>query len=128
MATVYQAGDGQWIVFSNGIKTYFLNTQELEAQAMANKISFAEKAQDISTRLANIFDEATDLRSVYFDRGYNDVGSDPIIDGDISSLGITAANIASFTTMAEQLANFANNAPVSADDYDATVNALRTDI
>ena len=95
---------------------------------MASKLKFADKAQDISTRLAAIIDEAADMDTVYFDRGYNSGGGDPIADADVSSLGITAADVGDFITLAQQLANFANNAAVTQGDYDATLNKMRTDV
>ncbi len=127
MVLVYQAADDQWVVLSNGIKIYFAINNESEARNMADKITFAEKAQDISTRLAILVDEGTNLRTVYFDRVYN-TGGTAIIDADIVSLGITAANISSFITLVEQLQNFVDFLTVTEADYDTTLNAMRTDV
>ena len=127
MVKVYQAADGQWIVLVNGTKTYFLESEALEAQQMANKVEFAQDIQEFHTKLAQLFIDAPDLESVYFDRGYNGGGGDPIVDGDVSGLGITAANVASGITLIQQLQNFANNASVTTGDYSATANNLRTD-
>lgn len=124
---VYQASDGKWIVLVGETKTYFLETEELEARQMASKVEFASDIQEFCTGLVDLFKDAPDLESVYFDRGYNGGGIDPIIDGDVSGLGITAAQIASGITLIQQLQNFADNSAVVTGDYSATANALRTD-
>lgn len=49
-------------------------------------------------------------------------------DQDIAGQNITAANVAAFITLAQQLDNFLNNAAVTTGDYDSTVNKLRTDL
>jgi hypothetical protein len=66
------------------------------------------------------------LETVYFDRGYNGGGSNPITDGDASPL--TAANYAALITLIQQLNNFLGNSAVTPADYDATLNTIRTDV
>lgn len=128
---IYQAGNDKWIVFSNGIKSDYFNT-EAEARNMADKIKFTEQAQDWCTRLAVLFKEAPDLEGVYFDEGFNDVGSDPITDDDIEDpLGVTADNVEAFITVAQQLQKFDigdGGDPVVTLNYGASVNAMRTDV
>jgi hypothetical protein len=75
----------------------------------------------VSDRLAN-------LETVYFDRGYNGGGSNPITDEDLTSLGYTAANLANLITLIQQLNNFLGNSAVTSGDYDATLNAVRNDV
>ena len=58
---------------------------------MADKVTFANKAQETATKLAQAVDAANDLETVYFDRGYNVGGTNLIVDLDIIGLGITAA-------------------------------------
>lgn len=125
---VDQISDNEWAVKIIGTKLqYFFNTVT-EAMDMANKLEYAQDMQQFMTDLAGLFRDAPDLEGVYFDRGYNGGGSDPIVDGDVSGLGITAADIASGITLVQQLQNFANNSAVTTGDYSATVNALRTDV
>jgi len=124
---VYQATDGRWIVFSNGIKSDYF-TLESEAQDMATKLTWAGQAQADSTTLAQISDALANLESVYFDRGYNSGGSNPITNDDVSSLNITAADLASLITLIQQLNNFLGNSAVTTGDYDATLSTVRTDV
>lgn len=96
---------------------------------MADKNTYVQRLQDTATKLAQVANEFEDLVSVYFDRGYNGGGADEIEDTDISAgLGITAADVANGVTLAQQLANFLNNAAVTTGDYDLTLNKLRTDL
>jgi hypothetical protein len=124
---VYQATDGRWIVFNNGIKSdYFIN--EEDAVNMATKITFGTQAQLDATTLAQVADKLANLESVYFDRGYNGGGSDPIADVDVESLGITAADLAALITLIQQFNNFLGNVAVTSGDYDATLNTIRNDV
>lgn len=130
--TVYQAADGRWLVFNNDIKSDYFNT-ESEARNMADKIKFTEQAQAFCTSLAALFKNAKDLDGVYFDEGFDGGGGDPIINEDISSLpgSPTAAKVASFITVAQQLQKFdvGDGAdPVVTANYGASVNAMRTDV
>ncbi len=127
MTTVYQAADNRWLVFNNGIKSDYFS-QESEARDMATKLTFGEQSQGEATTLAQVADRLTNLETVYFDRGYNSGGTNPIVDGDIVSLNITAADLAALITLAQQLNNFLGNLAVATGDYDATLNAVRTDV
>lgn len=95
---------------------------------MANKIKFAKNCQEANTTVAQLFLLTKDLDGVYFDEGFNDVGSDPIIDDDLTSLGITAVELALGITLFQQIQNLRNNDSVDPGDYQATVNALRADL
>jgi hypothetical protein len=124
---VYQAADGRWIVFNNGVKSgYFIN--EEDAQNMATKITWATQAQADATSLAQVADKLANLETVYFDRGYDSGGGDPIVDGDVASLGITAVQLGALITLIQQLNNFLGNSAVTAADYDSTLNAVRDDV
>lgn len=124
---VYQASDGRWLVISNDIKSDYFDNEE-DAENMATKIKWATQAQLNATELAQVADSLANLETVYFDRGYNSGGSDPIGVSDVSSLGITPAQLASLITLVQQLNNFLGNSAVVAADYDATLNAVRNDV
>lgn len=127
---VYQAANGKWLLFNNGIKSGYFNL-EGEAITMADKIKYASQAQTFCTSLAQLFKNAPDLEGVYFDEGFDGIGSDPITDIDIVSLGITAANLAAFITVAQQLQKFDigdGGDPVITNNYGVSVNAMRTDV
>ncbi len=95
---------------------------------MSRKTDFGEEAQTNSTSLAQVISALNSLAEVYFDRGYNSGGADEIVDGDLEALGITAADLASTVTLAQQLENFAAGDAVSPADYNATLNKMRVDI
>lgn len=124
---VYQASDGRWLVFNNDIKSSYFNLQE-DAETMATKITWATQAQTDATTLAQVADRLANLETVYFDRGYNSAGSDPIADVDVVSLGITATQLGSLVTLIQELNNFLGNSAVTTADYDSTLNAVRNDV
>lgn len=124
---VYQAADGRWLVFNNGIKSDYF-TLESEAQDMATKVTWAGQAQADATTLSQVADRLANLETVYFDRGYNDIGSNPITNDDVVSLNVTAADLAALITLIQQLNNFLENTAVTSGDYDATLNAIRVDV
>lgn len=127
MSRVYQATDGQWIVYNNGIKTYF--TTRMEAEIMNGKITYAERVQAFSTTISQLVEQLPKFQSVYADREYGSGDADEITDADLASLGITAAELAAFITpFAPQLINFMNNLAVAQGDYSVTLNKLRTDL
>lgn len=128
MIKIDQLASGQWsvIVTETNYKYYF-DTQE-EAVRMTSKLDFAQNIQNFNTQLAELFKDAPDLEGVYFDRGYNGGGSDPITDSDLTGLGITAAQLGDGITLLQQLQNFAQNNAVTQGDYSATVNTLRTGV
>jgi 23S rRNA maturation mini-RNase III len=124
---VYQAADDRWLVFHNEIKSDYF-TLESEAQDMATKLTWAGQAQAQATTLAQIGDQLANLETVYFDRGYDGGGSNPITNDDVVSLNITAADLAALITLIQQLNNFLGNSAVTTGDYDATLNTVRTDV
>jgi hypothetical protein len=123
---VYQASDGQWIFFDDITKHFFATQQE--AQNMASKANYGSDVQAQATEMAEMGKTFQSMVANYFDRGYNVGGSDPIIDDDIASTGMTAAEMADMITLAQQFANFLDNAAVTQADYSSTLNKIRTGI
>lgn len=124
--SIYQAANDEWIYFDGTTKHRFATEQE--AVNMSQKESYVQRLQGAATSLAQTADLLADLVTVYFDRGYNSGGANAIGDDDIESTGMTAAQVGSVITLAEQLSNFLNNTAVAIGDYDATLNAARTDV
>lgn len=94
---------------------------------MGIKLTFSGQARKLANDMARLDHDLEALNSVYFDRGYNSGGSDPIIDADIAELNVTAADIAGMVTIAQQFRNFLNNVAVVTGDYDTTLSQLRSD-
>ena len=94
---------------------------------MANKTTFTTQMKVDITELANLYNSLRDAVDVFFDRGYNSGGADPIVDGDITDLDVTAANVGSAITLTQQLTNFFENAAVAQGDYDLTLSVMRGD-
>lgn len=95
---------------------------------MATKLDFAAQAQIAATNFAQVADKLANVETVYFDRGYNGGGTNPIVDGDITILNITAAQLTSLITLIQQLNNFLGNIAVTTADYDSTLNNVRNDL
>jgi len=93
----------------------------------SNKVIFTTESIRIATVLAQEFNNIVELRKNFFDSGYDAAGSDPIVDGDISMLNRTAANVVDLITLAEQAGNFIDNAVVTQADYGSTLNNMRND-
>ncbi len=81
-------------------------------------------AQSTTTQ---VMDEINNVINTYFDNGYNGGGSDPIVDGDLSTNfnGLTAAQLGSIITAFQQLDNYFNNSAVTTADYSVNFNAVR---
>lgn len=96
---------------------------------MTKKTDFVVAAQEASTVLAKLAPKFQMLFEAYFDRGYNGGGANPLLEADIpAELGVTAADVAAFITLAENVGKFLNNQAAFQSDYQSTLNKVRTDI
>lgn len=68
---------------------------------MANKQQYARQAQQMAASFSALADDILALQAVYWDRGYNAGGADPLTDADVEALGITAGDV---TGMADTFA------------------------
>jgi len=93
----------------------------MDTQAQA----FVQRTQGNAQDLAIAIETAVELRSIYYDRTYGDSGAKEITDADLVDYGITAAQLASYITLCEQLANLRDNLAVTQGDYGATINQVR---
>jgi hypothetical protein len=95
---------------------------------MLMKQTFARQLQTDAGKIAEIRKFLDDRKGVYFDRGYNSGGSNPIVDADVADLDLTAAQVGSWITLLEQLEKFFTNQSVTQADYDATLSVMRRDL
>ena len=94
----------------------------------SQKDVFINQATIVASAIAQSFDNIQALVNVYFDRAYNIGGANEITSNDLTALGVSPAQLASFITFGEQLQHLRNGVAVSTADYDATLNALRRDL
>ena len=73
---------------------------------MANKKQYTDKARSLASIFANLSDDILSLQSVWFDRGYNSGGADELIDADIETTGVSAADVTGMITFAGALDTF----------------------
>lgn len=94
----------------------------------SRKINFVTEMQDQIAIFAQACDALMNLSTIYTDRDYASGEADEIVDGDISTLEVTAAQVALGITFINNLDKFLNaNSPTN-NDYDKTINLLRNDI
>lgn len=88
---------------------------------MASKLQYAERAKALASIMANLTDDLMGWRDVWWDRGYNDGGTDEMTDGDVAAQGVTTSQLVGLVTFADALETFlvANR---------AYVNKLRNDM
>jgi hypothetical protein len=122
----YPLTGDQWGLFVDGTELVFDTI--VEVMRSMSKITFASQAQSAAARLAAVIDDLESLSSVYYDRGYDSGGADAIADADVEALGLAAAELTAFVTMADQLTNFRDNLAVTTGDYGATINQVRDDV
>lgn len=88
---------------------------------MAGKQQYAERARSLAGIAANLSDDILAWRDVWWDRGYNTGGADPLGDADVTGAGVTAAELTGLVTFADALEVFltANR---------AYINRIRSDM
>lgn len=73
---------------------------------MSDKVQYTRRARDMASIFSSLTDDIIALRNVYWDRGYNSGGTDPLIDADVESLGVTTADVTGMITFADALEAF----------------------
>ncbi|MFZ1768583.1 MAG: hypothetical protein WAU00_05255 [Caldilinea sp.] len=73
---------------------------------MAQKEKYARRAQDMASIFSSLADDIMSLRNVYWDRGYNSGGGDPLTDADVEALGVVSADVTDMVTFADALETF----------------------
>jgi hypothetical protein len=82
------------------------------------KIDTAKAIVAAVKSLALVTDTAADLEAEYFDAG-------TFVDGDVSALGLTAADIASCITLLQQMSNLMTGGATAVAMYRTTLNKVR---
>ena len=108
--------DGKWILVIEPNELSF-DTQQEAVQAMA-KLETARAIVEAVQSLATATDSAGDLEAEYFDAG-------AWADGDVSALGITAADLAACITLLQQIDALMTGSATSVAAYRATLNKVR---
>ena len=104
----YQSSDGNYVYLPAGV----------EGEIMANKLKTAQAIVSAVQTLAPATDGADNLVKEYFDAG-------TFTDGDLTALGITAAQLTACITLLQQVGLLMTNQATSAADYTATLNSVR---
>lgn len=96
----------------------------------AQKIAFTQRVQNMANALADLQDEWTGAYNVQVAREWDPGGDDPIIDADIESLAITAAELNAFlSTLRTRFAQLMSGATVVGVVAGRSVtDAIRSDI
>ena len=90
-----------------------------------DKENAASQARSLATTFDDLYQRTRPFVELYFDKGYNSGGSDPIADGDITDTGTTATAISNLVTFFQQIDNLWDNAAVTQADYSVTINAIK---
>ena len=106
---------------------YIFDTYE-EASKTMQKITYAQKARDAATHMAQAAEELMRLEEIWNDRLYGVGLVNAITDADLQSVGLTQNQLVGLINFAGQLKNFLNNTPIFQGDYMVTLNQTRNDI
>lgn len=93
---------------------------------MSRKVSFALSVRKQVTEFDDLIDSLNVLSDVFADSGYDSSGSDPIVDGDLNGLDMTAADLAQFSQLVTNLNLFMQNGTPAVFDYAASIKAFRS--
>ena len=93
---------------------------------MSEKISFVLRVQELVEHLATAMDAGPDMVQLFTDRTYGSGGANEILDADIASTGLTAADLVSGVVLLQNFVRFCNNdAAMVSGEYRVTVNKVR---
>lgn len=94
------------------------------AGTAADKSDTGSKARTLSAEMETLADRIERLRQYYADNTFGSGGGEGIIDADLIDVGITAAQLASFVTFAENLDKLLNNQVATQADFSVTLRTL----
>lgn len=127
----YKNSQGQWIldlpdgtrmVFATEAEALVVYSQEIK---MSQKKNYVTDTLTQANALAAIMEAAPDLLARYFDCGYNGGGANEIVDADLVSFGITAAQFVAFITCLENYGKFCQGTNPANAQYRVSINQVR---
>ncbi len=94
------------------------------AGTIADKSDTGSKARTLSAEMETLADRVERLRQYYIDNTFGSGSEEEILDADLVEVGITAAQLASFITFAENLDKLLDNQVPTQGDYSVTLRTL----
>lgn len=91
-----------------------------------NKLSVGNQAVEAAKSFMDLYKRMKDLHEFYFDNLFNDGAGDAIVDGDLSSIGLTASELGDFINFVAQLDLLMNNGEPFQADWSVNLNKMRT--
>lgn len=123
MKEPYQDANDRWVVY-DGVKKTVFNTK-MEADVMVSKVEFAQKVQTLATTLVEAAESSSSLLQRSDDCGFGANESNEIVDGDISSTGMSAAQLAAALTCLDHYIKFMVGETVTPEVHRVTLNSIR---
>jgi len=140
----YRRPDGKWIVREFPDESEFDTEPEAHYYAltgivlsaveaakelinMTMKEQWVTQALVIATKLARVVSEAADSEEVFFDRGYQAGGGNPITDDDLTNFNVMAEQLSYLVSLFGAYMDFVDNVAVGAGDRRLVLNQARTD-
>ena len=91
----------------------------------ARKVDFSLSWRTQITQLADLAVALNELNAAYFASGYNGGGADEIQDSDLEGHSLTAADVATMSTVTSNLELLLSNQVAAQGDYWTLINAVR---
>lgn len=126
MKVIYDAAMEKWEVSGIAPAPMYFDSAE-EAHNVMSKTKFVENLQELMNALGKVMDEGPDMVQAYFDRTYNSNASNEIVDSDIATTGLTAAQAGSMITVLQNFTAFCVGGSPTVDTYRVTINTTRSD-
>ena len=89
------------------------------------KVDMGLKVKAMASQVAELLDDLDALASIYTSSGYQQGGSDPITDNDLTGHAITVAQIGQFGTFVTNLLKLVSNQAATQGQYRQQLDAMR---
>lgn len=93
----------------------------------AAKTDYASRMRALSQDVDAVFAASASLNKEWFDMQFGGLGTNEIVEADLTAFKFTVAELTAMVTLAEQMKKFATADPtgVTIADYQATVNRMK---